>query len=182
MEKMRNEPTDRTWHTLYARYAGMIINYALKRGCSESMAEDVLQETMLSLWLVMPRFQYNPEKGRFRSYLFRITRNKVIDAFRRNRRYADVDIEKELKLSEEDDTDWDRAFDEQILTEAIAAVIKKVQLKTFEAFRLTFIEGKQVKDVAKLLGISANLVSQHKFSVQQLIVKEANRLRNEYGE
>ena len=47
---------------------------------------------------------------------------------------------------------------------------------------MTFIENKKVKDVAKILGIKPNLVSQHKFTVLQLIIQEAKRLRKDYGE
>jgi len=67
--------------TLYDRYAATVLGVALKVIGDQGMAEDVLQETFWRVWRSAATFQ--SERGSFTSWLFRITRNLAIDAYRR---------------------------------------------------------------------------------------------------
>jgi RNA polymerase sigma-70 factor (ECF subfamily) len=66
---------------LYDRYASTVFGIALKVIGEQSAAEDVLQETFWRVWRSVSTFQ--PQRGAFTSWLFRITRNLAIDAYRR---------------------------------------------------------------------------------------------------
>ena len=180
------------WSKFYDRYAGIVYNFARKLGCSPEMAEDVLQDSMTTLWRILPKFQYNPKRGKFRSFLFKITESKIRDTYRRNKRFipvssngdylsVDKNCEEEIR-KEEMEHHWDRAFEENILNKAIAIVQSKVKPATFKSFIKVFIENREVKEVAKNLKIPPNRVSQHKHTVCKLIIQEAKRLREEYGE
>jgi DNA-binding CsgD family transcriptional regulator len=57
-------------------------------------------------------------------------------------------------------------------------VIEKVQPLTYKCFYLTFIKGQKVKNIAIDLGISPNLIAQHKHKVYNLIIKEAEKLND----
>ena len=65
---------------LYDRYSGAI--YAtLLRMCSDSdLANDALQETFISIW--QNRERYDPDKGRFYTWAYRIGRNKMLNFLR----------------------------------------------------------------------------------------------------
>jgi RNA polymerase sigma factor (sigma-70 family) len=82
---------EKSWDQFYDSYAPLIVNFARKRGCSSTQAEDVLQETVLAVIRVIPNFDLQNKKGKFRSLLFKITESKVIDAYRRSKR--DVIVE-----------------------------------------------------------------------------------------
>jgi RNA polymerase sigma-70 factor, ECF subfamily len=66
---------------LYDRYASTVLGVALKVLGDQGMAEDVLQETFWRVWRSAATFQ--AQRGSFTSWLFRITRNLAIDAYRR---------------------------------------------------------------------------------------------------
>ena len=66
---------------LYDRYASTVLGVALKVLGDQGMAEDVLQETFWRVWRSAATFQ--SQRGSFTSWLFRITRNLAIDAYRR---------------------------------------------------------------------------------------------------
>jgi RNA polymerase sigma-70 factor (ECF subfamily) len=183
------EESDLGWAIFYERYSKLIVNFAIKRGCSKELAEDVLQETMMALLRFLPNFDYDREKGKFRSLLFKIAESKTIDAFRRTREITildGVDIfgRKQEKATVDPHSSqlWDQAWDEEILEKAVSEAKGRVKAKTFECFRKVFLEGLQVKDVAEEMGISPNLVSQHKHKVLNLIVDTAKNFRKLLGD
>jgi RNA polymerase sigma-70 factor (ECF subfamily) len=67
--------------TLYDRHASVVLGLLLKIIEDRPLAEDVLQETFWRVW--QSASTYQPERGSFTSWLFRIARNLAIDAFRR---------------------------------------------------------------------------------------------------
>jgi RNA polymerase sigma-70 factor (ECF subfamily) len=71
----------RAFETLYNRYASIILGVALRITDERSTAEDVLQETFWRAW--QNASSYQPERGSFTSWLFRIAHNLAIDAYRR---------------------------------------------------------------------------------------------------
>ena len=66
---------------LYDRYASTVLGVALKVIGDQGAAEEVLQETFWRVWRSAATFQ--SQRGSFTSWLFRITRNLAIDAYRR---------------------------------------------------------------------------------------------------
>ena len=69
--------------TLYDRYASSVLGLSLKVIGNQALAEDVLQETFWRIW--QSSVTYQPQRGAFASWLFRIARNLAIDAHRRRR-------------------------------------------------------------------------------------------------
>ena len=177
---MKAEPP--AWDRFYDFYAPMVVNFARKKGCFDEMADDVLQETVMALLKNMPEFK--TEKGRFRSYLFRVALSKIGNAFRKIKHSVNVDsyeFQHDL-ASDELRHDWDRAWEEQILSDAMMCVQDRVQLLTYRCFEQVYMKKRAVAVVAAELEIAPNLVSQHKHKVFNLILEEAEKLRRQYGE
>src|SRR5215208_6219788 len=66
---------------LYDRYAATVLGVSLKVIGDRALAEDVLQETFWRVW--QSAATYQPQRGSFTGWLFRIARNLAIDAYRR---------------------------------------------------------------------------------------------------
>jgi len=66
---------------IYDRYSSIVLGLVLKILGERGAAEDVLQETFWRVWKSANTFQ--PQRGSFSSWLFRIARNLAIDVYRR---------------------------------------------------------------------------------------------------
>jgi len=69
------------WKDFFDTYWRLIYSVALKAGLTESEAEEVVQETVVSASKQMPKFQYD-EAGSFKGCLLQITRRRILDQFR----------------------------------------------------------------------------------------------------
>jgi len=73
---------DRTaLETLYDRHASIVLGICLKITGDRAAAEEVLQDTFWRVWQSATSFQ--PQRGSFTGWLFRIARNLAVDANRR---------------------------------------------------------------------------------------------------
>lgn len=66
---------------LYQRYASSVMGLAFKIVRDRALAEEVVQETFLRVWL--RRAVYNPNRGHTLAWVLGIARNLAIDAWRR---------------------------------------------------------------------------------------------------
>ncbi|MCL6604921.1 MAG: sigma-70 family RNA polymerase sigma factor [Paenibacillus sp.] len=72
---------------LYDRYAGLVYSFAWKAMREEQAARDIVQSVFVRLWTT--ESDYNPDKGRFTSWLITITRNLSTDMLRKQRKHTD---------------------------------------------------------------------------------------------
>ena len=81
-------------------FAPRIKSYLLKRGQNETSAEEIVQNTMLTVW--EKAYKYSPEKAAASTWIFTIARNKMIDAIRKRKDiYVDSESPELLNLSAE---------------------------------------------------------------------------------
>ena len=73
---------------LYERYAPRVYRYARARTGSDTIAEDVLSETMLGALEALDR--YDARRGSFASWLFTIATRRIIDRQRRDSRFRQL--------------------------------------------------------------------------------------------
>jgi RNA polymerase sigma-70 factor (ECF subfamily) len=76
------------FETLYDRLQGGIYRYALRMTGSPATAEDVTQEVFLSL--IQDRCDYDPSKGKVRSYVYGIARHRLIRRLERERNFVSL--------------------------------------------------------------------------------------------
>ncbi len=77
---VRAQQDTRVFALLYARYLDKVHQYCYRRLESREAAEDATSQIFLQSLAALPR--YSPGKGTFRSWLFTIAHNVVIDQYR----------------------------------------------------------------------------------------------------
>lgn len=188
IDRLADPSDDEAWETFYSSYTPLIIRFCLDQGCTMHMAEEVLQEVMVSLLRIMHRFSYDRERGRFRAYLRRVVDSRMADAFRRRQQNENLKKncavpDDELMSSENDaEKSWDRHWRLMVLREAIERVRAKVNDLTFRSFEMYVLQEIPVETVAATLDLKPNAIYQHKQRLMRLIQAETALVTAELGE
>lgn len=75
---------------IYERYKGRILNFFYRMCMNEHLAEELLQELFVRIWMTLPRF--NP-KYKFYTYLYRSAHNLWVNEFRRKKEILMAEFE-----------------------------------------------------------------------------------------
>jgi RNA polymerase sigma-70 factor (ECF subfamily) len=158
---------------------------ARKVGLSDSEAQDVVQETIITVAGKMPEFNYDPAVGSFRGWLMLITRNKVTDHLRKKvYRHDGVTITREIPLDTqllENQPDaqglnweetWNQEWDRHLFDEALAKVKQRISPDQYQMFYLHALKGLSARVAAKRLGVKMTDVYVAKYKVTLLLKKE----------
>jgi RNA polymerase sigma-70 factor, ECF subfamily len=190
--KLQDIEDVRAWDRFYELYGNFIFNFARKRGCHDQLAQDVVQETLITLSRMMPEFNYDPDKGRFRGFLLTVVKSRIVDAWRREQKQTaqakGETVPSEAISSMEDqwlanwEEEWDREWENHLLMEAMKRIEGKVQPHVLESFRRYVLQGQPAADVAAAMGTSeANIYNQRR-RVLTILQREVSALRSELGE
>lgn len=139
---------------LFHYYAPRIKSYAMRLGCDSALAEEVAQETMISVWRKASLF--DPSRASVSTWIFRIARNRRIDIFRRTRK-SDLDPYETTLLPAAlpaPDAEFD-VIDREKNVRAALASLSVAQLKTLE---LAFYCDLSHREIARIVGVPLGTV------------------------
>ena len=187
LSRLRDLSDQASWREFYETYWRLIYNVARKSGFSDAAAQDIVQETLVTLLRHMPDFHYKPEVGSFKGWLLQITRSRMIDALRRKHSKQGgqfVPREEELGTSllesQSKDTELEAIWDEEWRTHHIDLALEKVKgtvdARQFQMFYLHVIEEVPALQVARRLGAKLPEVYFAKYKVSARLKKEIKRL------
>lgn len=171
------------WERLVTLYAPLILYWCREWGLREDDAADVFQDVFQAIASHIDAFRRDPLRGTFRGWLRTIARNKVNDAFRRRRREPPGvgGSEAQAYLSQlpepvpPDEEMSAIAGITALLRRGLEMVRSEFEVRTWQAFWQTAIEGRSPRDVGEELSMSAGAVRVAKSRV-------LHRLRAELGD
>jgi len=158
--------------TIVERYSGQIFGFVRRLGVSKSDAQDVVQEVFIKVWKGIGKF--DTEKASFKTRLFRIARNTVIDYLLKKKsivfsELADQEDEpfENTIVSEDDFAEvlLDKAQDVKLLNDALS----KLPVAYQEVLALHYQEEMTFEEIGQVLDKSINTVkSQHRRALIEL--------------
>jgi RNA polymerase sigma-70 factor (ECF subfamily) len=161
------------WGDFLDRYGDLIHRFAARRGLQPADADDVTQEVLLSLTRSMPGFHYDPEKGKFRSYLKTVVLRAVIRKSRQNdREFALEEIEAAVARAADDaaiDDVWENEWRQHHLRQAMRAIGVEFNSADRAAFARYAVEGRSAQEAAASLGMTVDQVYQAKSRILKRI-------------
>ncbi len=182
IERMKDLNDDEAWNQFYNLYSPLVIGFCRKQGCTESLAADVLQETMCQLMKYLPKFSYDQVKGKFRTYLIRIAISRIGSLYARQLQTLPIEKLPDEALSEiieTSDASWQMADDSmrrEVLNAVLKIVCKRIDDMTWRSFQMYVLEQQNADIVANKLNITRNLVYQHRNRVVGFLKNEVKKL------
>src|SRR5258708_21076833 len=86
LARMKDWQDQKSWQYFFDTYWKLIYSVAIQLGLSHVEAEEVVQETVLSVAKNIGEFKSDPAFGSFKSWLLLITRRRIADQFRKRPR------------------------------------------------------------------------------------------------
>ncbi len=186
--RLRDIDDQESWRDFFDTYWKLIYNTAIKAGLSPADAEDVVQETVLTVTKRIKQLKYDAALGSFKGWLLNTTRWRIADHFRKRK-----DHQNQVHRPPQDDTartstidripdnfDWDsvweRDWQKNLVDVAVERVKREVSPQQFQIFDLYVLREWPVKKVAKTLGVSSTQVYLAKHRVSALLKKKLSDL------
>ena len=185
--RIRDKRDAESWARFVEIYTPAIFEFLKQQGLQDADAADLTQEVMASVAEAIMSFDYEPQRGRFRGWLFTVVQNKLRNFWRAaaKRQAAKGDSQAHRRLLEqpEDRSNaseiWDREYEQRLFICAAEQVRPKVQESTWQAFWSTLVEGSSPARVAEQLDMSPAAVRLAKARVIARIKREIESLEGE---
>jgi RNA polymerase sigma-70 factor (ECF subfamily) len=181
--RLGRDPKDQAaWSDFVARYGPRVLQWCRGWGLQESDAQDVTQDVLLKLNGLIVRFVYDPS-GSFRGWLKTLTHHAWRDLVdkRRRSRFGDGDgsvfeLLADLQAGDDLVERLDEEFRQEVLDGAMERVRWRVSERTWDAFRLTALEGLSGSATARRLEMKIARVYRAKSQVKEMIREEVREL------
>ena len=135
---------------IYTEYSGKVMGYIRARIRSSAEAEDLHSEVFEKVLKKIGEF--DPSKASLNTWIFTITRNTVIDHFRRAKPSEELDE----NLSDNTELDED-LLNTETLSE-LAAALRKLPQQMMDIIVLRYYDGKPLTEIAELMNLSYGAV------------------------
>jgi RNA polymerase sigma-70 factor (ECF subfamily) len=180
LDRIRDHDDTNAWETFCDVYSPLLYDYCRKRGLQSSDAADVVQEVLLRVAKGIMNFDYDPVRGRFRDWLYRIVYHEICRMAQR-RKQTNVVLANENEIAVKLDRDWDEHFHNHILRTALDRVKPRFEPETWNAFTMVWLRNQPPNDVARELQRPLDFVYLSKSRVLKRLRLEVEQLADEAG-
>jgi len=184
LKKIKNQYDEKAWNEFVAFYRPYIYRIIQNHYKINNVdREDVIQEVLLVSWKKLPDFEYSSAKGRFRSWLGRVTTNTTLAFYRKNNKEKPLSESEEFvhenqAAPPEIEKIYQQEWEKHITDTAWTNISSMFEENVLEAFQ-RLAAGEEGKIVAKELGLSINSVYVYKKRVLAAFQKEIAYLDDE---
>jgi RNA polymerase sigma-70 factor (ECF subfamily) len=192
IQRLKDWQDQSSWQDFFETYWKLIYGVAIKGGLTAAEAQDVVQETMISVAKHMPSFKYDPVIGSFKTWLLNMTRWRITDQLRKRgpfvaRHPASEDpatgtrtVDKVVDpMSQDLDALWNAEWEQNLFDAAVAKVKRRLDPQKYQIFDLYVNKEWPPEKVAATFGIAVDQVYLAKHRTMDLIKQEVRRLEKE---
>ncbi len=181
IQRVKDPKNEDAWASFIGAYEGYIHSVLQRVGISRDEAIDLSQEILLKLWKELPSFNYEPNRGKFRSWLYQIIRNTAYSHLK-----ARHSEQQRIDLYFKDNQEGSGQIDELMREEWKAHICQKAldnlrgtfTDQSVEIFEKT-LAGQEVSELAVSYGVKENTIYRIKNRVKERLIVEIKRIRED---
>jgi RNA polymerase sigma factor (sigma-70 family) len=199
IERLKNWDDQESWRQFFDTYWKLIYGVAIKSGLTHPEAQDVVQETVMSVCKNMPNFKADPAYGSFKAWLLNLTRWRITDQVRK--RCRGPNAKEELPKSDSNgdtastpveervpdpagnalDAIWNDEWEKHILVAALEKVQQQSSAKHYQIFFLQAIKHIPPAKIAATLNVKVDQVYLIKHRLTKIFEDALKELETELG-
>ena len=188
VDRLENWDDRKRWQEFFDTYWKLIYSAARKSGLTEVEAEEVVQETVITVAKNVGKLRYDPAIGSFKGWLLNITRWRIADQFRKRlpnqQRHRHPDDDRATATMDRFPDSgaatlnqvWEQEWKENLFAAAITRLKKKVDPKQFQIFDCYVQKEWPAQKVAEHLRVSVGQVYLARHRISALLKKEIKAL------
>jgi len=182
--RLRDSRDHEAWLEFVSLYEPVAYRLLRRRGLQDADAREVMQELFIAVSRSIDRWDPAKERGSFRGWLSRVTRNLLINWLKRRERRvtatggSDLQVMLEMLPAEGDPetAEFDQELRRALFQRAAEQVRRAVQPATWQAFWETAVVGASPAQAAAKLGMQAGAVRVAKCRVLVRLREAINEL------
>jgi RNA polymerase sigma-70 factor (ECF subfamily) len=195
LSRLEDRRDQDSWKDFFDTYWRLIYSVAVKSGLTEAEAQDVVQETIISVARDIHKFERDRTLGSFKGWLRNIIRWRIADQFRKRTRASWRDAsptgadQPRSDVAEIPDpagdaaeSVWEDEWQANLLKAALETIKRSVREEHYQIFDLYVLRQTPVRDVARALGVNVGLVYLVKYRISALLKKEIRRLEEQWNQ
>ncbi len=156
---------------LIRHYYDEIYAYIFKQLLDKHQAMDLTQEIFITV--LQSIHTYRAEKASFRTWLYRVSTNKLIDYYRKNARLPEEESLSNQVIS--DKKEWFADFENKQLLDRINHYLTGIEFMSQQVFRLKVFGHYSFREIAGILSASESTVKSKYYRLLK-------RIREEFGD
>ena len=183
IEKVKSQHNDEAWKLFEEAYKHYIKAVVLKLGVSPNDASDLKQDILVKLWKKLPKFDYEPERGKFRTWLYEVVKNHVFDHLnskrtKNERKNRALDDWKSPSTDSEIKRVMDKEWKAYVTSLAMKRIKDKFSTQNLEIFN-RLLRGENPRALAEEYGVKSNSISKVKNRIKERLIVEIAEVRSE---
>ena len=188
VDRLGNWEDRKHWQEFFDAYWKLIYSAARKSGLTDAEAQEVVQETVITVAKKIDKLKYDPAIGSFKGWLLQITRWRIADQFRKrqpgnakfprgadDRQTATIERVPDPNVVDLDEL-WEKEWQDNLMEAAISRAKKKVDPKQFQIFDCYVRKEWPAQKVADQLRVSVGQVYLARHRVAAVLKKELKAL------
>lgn len=160
--RLQNHTDADAWMEFVEIYEPVVFGMMTRSGLQSADAVEQTQEVMTAVAQAINKWEPDQQRGRFRTWLYRVSRNILIDFWKRNARTPVTGLETGIIESLNETPNPDEAFQSQFERQVLIVAAKRVQAevhpKTWSAFWLSTVKQLPVAEIARELEMNQGTV------------------------
>jgi RNA polymerase sigma factor (sigma-70 family) len=189
LSRLKDRDDHESWQDFFNTYWKLVYGVAVKAGLTDQEAQEVVQETVITVARRIPEFRYDPEVCSFKTWLLNLTRWRIVDqlrkrkpdaAFKRRQSEGTARTPTIERIADPGGMNLERVWDEEwehyIFEAALERVKKQVSPEQFQIFALRVFKEWPVMKIARELEVSVGQVYLAKHRISALIRKQVKEL------
>ena len=154
------------WGEFVSIYEPFLYRFGRRGGLQDADANELVQNVMMSVARAVGRWKPDGDRGRFRTWLFRIARNQLIDTLQRRKQQFSVQglsgfvsaLDRNLMTGALSESEIARSHRQELFLWAAERVKNSVREVTWQAFWKSAVEECDVEQVAAALNLTTGAV------------------------